>query len=495
MLRSSYNRHMQSLFLIFLSIGLFTAPFLNFNLFFLSWFFFVPILYLIENNKISPSKLGLTFGTISLLIATYWMTATLLRLTGAGWGISIISHLLYCLYESSFYIIVFLFTSLSIRKASNIWLKYLCVIFLYIIFEENFPRIFPYKIGNTQILFSEMSQLISILGINIVSALVLTINIASYELAIKNNNKAAYIIITIFLFVLMMGSSIEKNTNKYHARGANIRVAILQPVSSLKKLIHLQDTINESSKIQDLTIWPESSLDKVIVKNKEDYINFQKKFARKFKINSEALLLGSITQNKQGYYNSALLINKESEITDIYSKNKLMIFGEYYPLRNLVAKIIPIYDSFISLDKGKIRPLILKKKTNIGVIICYEDLFEENSMKLTQMGSEILINLTNDKWYGDSLAPYQHLMLAIPRSIENKRFLIRSTYNGLSAIISPTGKILNKVETNVSGYLLDEVVLRKDKSFYTMNYANIKMIYYLIFAWLVLLFIKELRNK
>ena len=486
---------MKYLFLIFLAITLFAIPFLNFNLFFFSWFFFVPILYLIENNKIHPTKLGIAFGTISVLVATYWISPTLSRLTGASWGVSVTSHLLYCLYESSFYIIVFLFTSLSIKRASNIWLKYFFIIFLYIIFEENFPRIFPYKIGNTQILFPQISQLISILGVNIVSALVLMINITVYELLIKKNNKATYPILTIFFFILIVGSWIEKNTNKYQMDGANIRVAIVQPVSSLKKLINIQSSINKASKRPDLTIWPESSLDKVIIKNKKDYINFQEKFSRKFKVNSKALLLGSITQTKQGYYNSALLINSELEIIDIYSKNKLMIFGEYYPLRDLISEIIPIYDSFVSLKKGIVKPLILQSKTNIGVIICYEDLFEKNSIELTQLGSEILINLTNDRWYGNSLAPYQHLMLSIPRSIENKRFLIRSTYNGLSAIVSPTGKILNKIKINKSGYLIEEVMLRKDKSFYTANYTNIRIIYYLIFIWLAALFIKEIRKK
>ena len=486
---------MKYLFLLFLSIILFTVPFLNFNLFFFSWFFFVPILYLIENNKIHPTKLGLAFGTISVLVATYWISPTLSRLTGANWGVSVTSHLLYCLYESSFYIIVFLLTSLSIKRASKVWLKYFFIIFLYIIFEENFPRIFPYKIGNTQILFPQISQLISILGVNIVSALVLMINITVYELLIKKNNKATYPMLTIFFFILIVGSWIEKNTNKYQMDGANIRVAVVQPVSSLKKLINLQNSINKSSGRPDLTIWPESSLDKVIIKNKKDYINFQKKFSRKFKVNSNALLLGSITQTKQGYYNSALLINSESEIIDIYSKNKLMIFGEYYPLRDLISEIIPIYDSFVSLKKGIVKPLILQNKTNIGVIICYEDLFEKNSIELTQLGSEILINLTNDRWYGNSLAPYQHLMLSIPRSIENKRFLIRSTYNGLSAIVSPTGKILNKIKINKSEYLIEEVILRKDKSFYTANYTNIRIIYYLIFIWIAALFIKEIRKK
>ena len=109
----------------------------------------------------------------------------------------------------------------------------------------------------------------------------------------------------------------------------------------------------------------------------------------------------------------------------------------------------------------------LTKSSKIGIIICYEDLFEENSLALTNMNAELLVNLTNDKWYGESLASYQHLMLSIPRAIENKRFLVRSTYNGISSIISPSGKLLKELGTNARGYLARKIPLIKEQSFYS----------------------------
>ena len=110
---------MNSFLLILTSIIFFAVPFLNFNLFLLSWFFFIPILYLLEKNRISPVKLGIIFGTISLLTVTYWATPTLVRLTGVSSLISFLTHFLYCLYESIFYILIFVLTSFSIKKVNN----------------------------------------------------------------------------------------------------------------------------------------------------------------------------------------------------------------------------------------------------------------------------------------------------------------------------------------------------------------------------------------
>ena len=263
----------------------------------------------------------------------------------------------------------------------------------------------------------------------------------------------------------------------------------------MKDIKEIQKDINIKKYNYDITIWPESSLSKVQLKNEEDYIKFKETFSENFAFSSNILMLGTITQNKVGYFNSALLINKKNEIIDVYSKNRLMIFGEYYPMQNIISKIIPIYNEFISLKKGEIKLMKGCENLNIGVIICYEDLFEDNAIKLTKLNSQILINLTNGKWYGDTLATYQHLMLSIPRAIENRRFLIRSTYNGLSAIISPTGEIINKISLNKKGYIDSEVALINKKSFYSKYKSKILLTYHIIFVLLLFLFLKKFRNE
>ena len=172
-----------------------------------------------------------------------------------------------------------------------------------------------------------------------------------------------------------------------------------------------------------------------------------------------------------------------------------MIFGEYYPFNSVISKIIPIYDSFVTLKRGEIRPLTLNQKGEIGVIICYEDLFEMNSIKLSEDGAGILINITNDRWYGDSLASYQHLMLSIPRAIENRKYLIRSANNGISAIINPAGTVMNQIGPNEKGLLNEKVALLKTKSFYTRYYKPVNYLYHLIFLIFFIIFLHKFRNS
>ena len=486
---------MATLFLILCSILFYVTPYLNFELFYLSWFFFIPILYLIENNRINLIKLGLYFGIGSNLIATYWVSSTISNLTGSNWITSSLLHLAYSTYESIFFILVFVLTSILIKKISSLYGRYLCIIFLYILIEQSFPRIFPYKLGNTQILFNEMAQLISIFGINMISILVLIFNIGLYEILFKRKIKAFYVVISIFMLAFSAGKFLHKSFDSNLDKNNNINIVVVQPVESLKDIKQIQKDIDIKKYNYDITIWPESSLSRVQLKNKEDYIKFKETFSENFTFSSNILMLGTITQNKVGYFNSALLINKNNEIIDVYSKNRLMIFGEYYPMQNIISKIIPIYNEFISLKKGEIKLMKGGENLNIGAIICYEDLFEDNAIKLTQLNSQILINLTNGKWYGDSLATYQHLMLSIPRAIENRRFLIRSTYNGISAIISPTGEIINKISLNEKGYIDSEVTLINKKSFYSKYKSKILLTYHIIFVLLLFLFLKKFRNE
>ena len=160
-----------------------------------------------------------------------------------------------------------------------------------------------------------------------------------------------------------------------------------------------------------------------------------------------------------------------------------MIFGEYYPFAPLISKVIPIYDSFVSLNSGgkygmfdiplklysgrdnKFRSIVYLT-TSKGVeiypeiMICYEDLFE------SKYGGAIMINLTNDWWYGDTLASYQHLMLSVPRTIETRRYLLRSTTNGISAVVDPTGKIVKKIEKNKKGIINYDVAYRESGYIY-----------------------------
>ena len=483
---------MYAYLLVVLSSLSFVIPFLNFNLFFFSWFSLVYVINLLEKKNQNPIHLGLLFGTFSTFFGLYWMTETIHRLSGAGLIPSFVIHLAYSLYESIFYIIIFYALKLTIAKKTRKFYRYGFIIFLYIVLEKFFPRVFPYKLGNTQILFNELSQLVSYFGLNILSIFVLLANITIYELVFKKNIRLFYIFLIFFVGMFFSGKLLISNYPEREIGPGTISVAVIQPDKDLDDLVNINSAIKENT---FLTIWPESSLDRVDIFNKKDSLNFRKNFARKFQIKSKFILFGSIYQNKEGYHNAAILVDEKINIVSKYFKSKLMVFGEYYPFSAIISKIIPIYDSFVPLREGEIKPLLLNRENKIGVVICYEDLFEENSILLSQRGSKILINITNDEWYGDSLASYQHLMLAIPRAIENRKYLIRSAKTGISAIINPNGLIVKQIDMNKKGFLNERVELLEEKSFYTKYHGLINWFYYIILVFFLGTFFYKLRKS
>jgi len=154
------------------------------------------------------------------------------------------------------------------------------------------------------------------------------------------------------------------------------------------------------------------------------------------------VLLGSISERPDGmYHNSVVLFDAQGEIKGRYHKAHLVPFGEYVPYKKLlffaskltepVGNFMP-GESFEPLDVGG-RPA--------GPLVCYEDIFPEISRRLVSRGAQFLVNVTNDAWYGRSSAAFQHMALAVFRAVETRRFLVRATNTGVSAVVAPTGKI------------------------------------------------------
>ncbi len=147
------------------------------------------------------------------------------------------------------------------------------------------------------------------------------------------------------------------------------------------------------------------------------------------------------TGGEEGYFNSAYFLDRNGKLTGIYDKIHLVPFGEYIPLKNLFS-----FAQTISKDVGEYIPGTDYRVVQIGghpsnAIICFEAVFPGLVRRFAEKGSQLIVNLTNDGWYGKSAAPYQHLAIARLRAVENRRFLLRATNSGISAFIEPTGRI------------------------------------------------------
>ncbi len=192
---------------------------------------------------------------------------------------------------------------------------------------------------------------------------------------------------------------------------------------------------------QGLVIWPETATPFFF----QDIDDNHRKIVSAATDNNYYLLLGSpsyIRHNRLlNYMNSAFLVSPSGNIVGRYDKAHLVPFGEYVPLRSLLPFMSNIVVGISDFLPGKEFSPLSVGNGKIGVLICYEVIFPEISREFKNRGAGLLVNITNDAWYGRSSAPFQHLSMAVLRSVENRMFIARAANTGISAIISPMGEI------------------------------------------------------
>ena len=169
------------------------------------------------------------------------------------------------------------------------------------------------------------------------------------------------------------------------------------------------------------------------------------------------------------YYNSALLLDGKGQIQGRYDKVHLVPMGEYVPLRTVFFFVDKIVPGLVDFSPGNLDQLLnLTADIFSGMTICYEDLFPEISRRLVKRGAHFLINMTNDAWYGVSSAPYHHLIFSQYRSIETRRWLVRSTNTGISAFIDPVGRFYETSSLFSEAIAWHDIQLRYGKTIYVL---------------------------
>jgi len=231
-------------------------------------------------------------------------------------------------------------------------------------------------------------------------------------------------------------------------QGAPLSVAAMQgnvpqqlkwQPEQLQAQLDLYARLTTSAKRSDLMIWPEAAIP-VLKQHIEPYLTQVSAFSRK---QNSALITGVPLREDKRYYNAVIALGEGS---GTYLKQKLVPFGEYVPLENLLRGIIAFFDlpmSSFSAGEANQAPLIAKDR-RIAPLICYEVVYPELGRNAAAH-SELLLTLSNDAWFGRSIGPWQHLQMARARALENGRWLIRATNNGVTALINPFGQITQQI--------------------------------------------------
>jgi apolipoprotein N-acyltransferase len=185
------------------------------------------------------------------------------------------------------------------------------------------------------------------------------------------------------------------------------------------------------------------------------------------------LIVGSVafaeTRDEQGrpqLLNSALVVNPQGNVAGRYDKIHLVPFGEYVPFKSLLFFADKLTREVGDFARGTERKVFDLSGTKASVVICYESVFPDEVSEFAERGAQVLVNISDDGWYGESSAPYQHLQMARMRAIENQRWILIATNNGITASIDPLGRVVKKAERNIRTVLVAPFSLQQDTTFY-----------------------------
>jgi apolipoprotein N-acyltransferase len=189
-----------------------------------------------------------------------------------------------------------------------------------------------------------------------------------------------------------------------------------------------------------------------------------------------------LEKNTGLFYNSLLLVNNKLEIIEQYNKRKLVPFGEFLPFENFLKKIglKKITEGVGSFKRGSKKNNIKISEMNILPLICYEVIFP-SIIQQSSLDTNLVINISEDAWFGDTIGPDQHYSKSIFRAIENGTFFLRSANKGVSAIISNKGESIKQLDRNETGNIEYNVPLIKSK-----KNKNDLIFFVLLFTYLLI---------
>jgi apolipoprotein N-acyltransferase len=159
------------------------------------------------------------------------------------------------------------------------------------------------------------------------------------------------------------------------------------------------------------------------------------------------------------YYNSAFVLDPTGAVAAVYRKMRLVPFGEYVPLRDLLFFVSPLVEAVSDFSPGTQVTMLPIGEHMASTAICYEVVYPHLIRQGVLNGAELLTTITNDAWYGTSSAPYQHFALASMRAIEQGRYLARAANTGISGIVDPYGRAV------VTTRMFEEAVVTADVRF------------------------------
>lgn len=465
-----------------------------------AWFALVFLLFAIRNTSARNSFIlgGLT-GIVHFATLLYWLVGTMNIYGYLPLWLSVILFIPLVFYLS-LYVAVFagmvrVFCSGSFFTLFLIPVFWVCLEYVRTFAFTGFPW---GLIGYTQYRHLDLIQMSDIFGVYGVSFVIVLANAVIFfsflhfkkekwqdcDISARKVILSFVMMASVFALVVGYGNVRLQSTDKMMAESEKLNVAVVQGnieqsakwdlafrMDTIEKYIRLSEQAGKSH--PDLIVWPETATPFYFKYN----IEMTKMVLQAIRATKTHFVVGSPTvefaESHEYFYNSVYLVTPDGDIAARNDKVHLVPFGEYVPFK----KWLPFIDHLVAqvgeFRAGKKGDTLKWVPADIGVLICYEVIFPELARECVVNNAGLLVNITNDAWFGNTSAPYQHFSMAVFRAVENRRSLIRAANTGISGFIDPAGRVLSQTvlfEEAVMTYSVP--VIKKHTSIYT-RYGNL----------------------
>ncbi|OGL10626.1 MAG: apolipoprotein N-acyltransferase [Candidatus Rokubacteria bacterium RIFCSPLOWO2_02_FULL_72_37] len=335
---------------------------------------------------------------------------------------------------------------------------------------------FPWgTLGYSQHLRLSVIQIAELAGVHAVSLVVVAVNAAVAGCLLLAWRQA---LTGILLGGLLLGGTLAfgyARLSRPLPPGA-IEVAIMQPSieqplkfdpehAAVTLGIYRSLTERAARDRPDLIVWPETATPTPLRRD-PGLVRDLTELAR---VTGASLLVGSLDVDAgppAAFRNSAFLLTRRG-IVGRYDKIHLVPFGEFVPLSGVIGFVRGWAEFISELEPGSSTVVFPGPPAPFGVVICYEGVFPELVREFVRGGARLMVNMTNDAWFGRTSGPWQHLGMYPLRAVEHRTAIVRAANTGVSAFISPTGQVLRRLDLGSRAVILDRLPLRTTETLYT----------------------------
>ena len=480
-----------------------------------AWVALTFLLFAIRDTSVWNSFiLGMLAGMVHFATLLYWLIGTINIYGYLPLWLSVIifiSLVFYLsLYVAAFAGMVGFLCSGSVFSLFLIPVFWVCLEYIRSFAFTGFPW---GLIGYTQYAHLNLIQISDIFGVYGVSFVIALSNTVIFfgllylkkkkwhgrSMDARKTAASFLMLISVFVMIMVYGDARLRSADQMIGESEKLNVAVIQGnieqaakwdlkfrTDTIKEYIRLSEQANKAR--PDLIVWPETAAPFYFKYN----IEMTKMVLQSIRAMKTYFVVGSPTVEfadpRDHYYNSAYLVAPDGDIAARNDKVHLVPFGEYVPFK----KWLPFIDHMVAqvgeFDAGEKEDTLKWAPADIGVLICYEVIFPELASEMVANNAGLLVNITNDAWFGNTSAPYQHFSMAVFRAVENRRALIRAANTGISGFINPAGRVLARSELFEEAAMTCSVPVIKNQTTIYTRYGNLLVLCcFIVLAFIIII--------